>query len=247
MIFGVAVMAHSEWKEKDELILHNSHLENVDFSGLKLRYLDIGKGSVLNRCNFSGLRVESWPTFGSGKQPTIYRECTFDGMVIGGGGAGRVTFSQCSFQRVKIKDYRFTDAEFIECSFSGILRSIIFSARPAAGDFSRKQNEFYGNDFVDANLDDVSFRGGIDLDRQMWPHGQEYFIMRGAEQIIARARQVILSWPNRQDRVLAEAKLDTLLDNVHGGQKDLFLARKSVSSGLSLEAAAQLVDLLKML
>ncbi|TDD07150.1 hypothetical protein E1292_14020 [Nonomuraea deserti] len=227
----------------DELILHAVTLEGADFSGARPRYLDIGVGSTLTRCDFSGIRPVGPPTFGSGAEPTTYVECTFDHMSIKGGGAGRANFVRCSFLGVVIKDYRFIDSQFTDCRFSGDLAAVIFTARPSFGFALRERNAFIGNDFSAARLRDVDFRGGIDLRLQRLPVGPEYIVVPSAERVLLKAWRTISARSNDEDRKRAQTKLEVLERLVEEGQSDIFLTRSFLAGGLSVEWASTFVGL----
>src|SRR4051794_32017192 len=228
----------SPWRAEGEFVLHGEELEGVDFSNLRPRYFSIGVGSRLVRCDFRRLRPTTWPTFGSGMQPTTYVECLFDDMAIKGGGAGRANFMGCSFRDVKIQDYRFMDAQFVDCVFSGHLKSVIFSAAPTSVDdeLGRTRNQFAGNDFSKALMEDVSFRGGIDLDVQRFPDNPEYLIIRDAGTVLARAWSDIQQWPQDLNRSRIETKIEVLEDKVRAGQRDIFVTRTSLLRKISPES-----------
>lgn len=236
-------MEQSPWRAKDEFVLHNAHIEGADFSNIKPRYFNIGVGSVLVHCDFSCLKPQGWPSFGSGNQPTTYMDCIFDGMSVKGGSAGRASFQRCSFRRVKIKDFHFTDAQLVDCTFSGRLESVIFSARPdyASG---RLENDFRGNDFSEARLEDVSFRGGIRLDLQRLPEGADYVIIPDAREVLREVWNIVEGWPQDLDQSRAQTKLEVCADELESGQRDLFLTKKFLAEGLSDARAQELIGLM---
>ena len=123
--------------------------------------------SSFKRCTFRKLAIRS-ACFGGGQKESVYEHCTFDGSQIDCGVVGVARFVGCSFRDVHLSNFFGLSVSMIDCVFSGTLRKIAFyGANPE----SRKPNEFRGNDFRQAFLDDVAFREGIDLELQRFPTG----------------------------------------------------------------------------
>ena len=73
----------------------------------------------------------------------------------------------------------------------------------------RKRNEFRGNDFRDAEIDDVVFTGWIDLHAQRWPDDEIYVNVDNFRRRLGKARADVKDWYER-DRAPALAMLDEL-------------------------------------
>lgn len=97
----------------------------------------------------------------------------------------------------------------------------------------RKVNEFHGNDFSSADLDDCSFVDGIDFDANRMPTGPDYVHLRGAKEKIARARSRLHQIADPHERQLVAIKLDILAG---GGfaDPDLFMKRSELGPALPL-------------
>ncbi|MBP2328479.1 hypothetical protein JOF56_008864 [Kibdelosporangium banguiense] len=211
----------------DRLILDAVELDDADFSGRDLKYAGVVNGSTLTRCDFSRSKFTSG-SLGAGYETSTFVECVFDRCTMKDLSPGRATFVNCSFRDVKIRNFFCHTAQFVDCTFTGRIRKAIFSARPTATtrNLGRDRNEYRGNDFSGARLEDTSFRGGIDLDLQRLPEGSEYLIVRNAGDVLERAVEYVAAWSEEDLRQDALIKLGVLGSNVEGGQRDLFVNRE---------------------
>ena len=137
-------------------------------------------------------------------------------------------FERCSFDGATIKEWFTHCAEFVECTFAGarIIGSNFFGTPFECFGWlqlrhRRERNEFCGNDFSEAELIDVSFVDGIDLDRQRLPTGPEYVRINDAQRRIDHARVCIASWDDAAARRRASSVLN-VLEYFTPGQRDLF-------------------------
>src|SRR6266508_2278639 len=162
---------------------------------------------------------------GDGMQQSDYFGCVFDGCYLRGISPGRARFVECSFRDVKIFDFKCFQAEFVDCVFSGSLRTVIFDARVDQPDdvLGRTRNEFHGNDFRNADLEDVAFRGGIDMAAQALPTGPEYLLVRDAPAALSRARDVVQRWPEDEYRRDAMLTLEVWEGECRTGQQHILL------------------------
>lgn len=108
----------------------------------------------------------------------------------------------------------------------------------------REVNEFVGNDFRDADLLDVDFRYGIDLSLQMLPVDEKYLRVDRARERIARARLVVDSWTDSNDRAAAMDALRILSGGGNDEQEELFLHKAFFEKGRPT-VAGRLWDLLE--
>jgi hypothetical protein len=107
------------------------------------------------------------------------------------------------------------------------LRRLVFptvraSAREVEGEGSRT-NEFVGNDFREADLDDVDFRD-IDLDAQLLPQGDEYIRLCDLQERVNAVRETVKTWPQAAARADAERML-SLVETVYEDESDVFTKR----------------------
>jgi uncharacterized protein YjbI with pentapeptide repeats len=133
----------------------------------------------------------TWSTVGGilgrGDKPTEYVGRVFDGCRLSNVIPRRPAFIGCSFRKAWLKTFICHEAEFVDCVFSGVLKGVVFNGTPSSTDkLGRTRNTYRGNDFTEAELRDVSFRGGIDLDSQRLPTDSEYFILRNAAEAWCR-------------------------------------------------------------
>ncbi len=130
-------------------------------------------GSHFERCSFQKLTVED-AVFGSGRTPSEYVECTFDGSSLRAPVVGWARFESCSFRDVGLTEWR-SNADFVDCVFSGRAKNCVFNGRaedPISGKHLRSV-DFRGNDFSAMVFNEVEFWGGIDLRSQRLPSGPQ--------------------------------------------------------------------------
>ena len=137
------------------------------------------QNSLFEDSSFRQLRrPASDGTWGQGslaRRPSVYRRCTFDGVrfrIRGGFSVGVARFEQCSFRRCDFGEHFSFCADYIDCVFIGpIKRAVFYGAAPDGHWCDGKVNILQGNDFSEAELRDVAFRGGVDLAAQRWSEG----------------------------------------------------------------------------
>src|SRR4051812_10570620 len=176
-------------------MFHDAVVVDCDLSRQRIPRLSVS-ATLFERCDFSRsqvvgvLGVRPWAT---------YRDCTFVRTDLRGASRSLARFERCTFEHAKLDKWFATSAEFVDCRFSGPLRSVRFagSVWPAevAQKLGSRQLEFVGNDFSEAELVDVDFVGGVDIGAQRWPSSPDYAIIEdlaaglaAAEQEIARSR-----------------------------------------------------------
>ena len=200
-------------------------LRGVDFSGLCAWRL-AASDSTFENCDFSDLRVEHGPL--ALPPRVLYRECRFDRADLRHIDPGHARFEGCSFRETRIEEWFAYCSEFIDCVFTGQIKSCVFSATPidCAGRFlglrRRKRLQFRANDFREATLVDTSFVGGIDLDAQLLPASSQYLRLNDAAQRIAVAKDLARELPDAHARDLIIGALDALRDDTDE-QRDLLV------------------------
>lgn len=188
---------------------------NVDFSGQS--FFDFSaEACEFVDCDFSRVRVE-WLPFADGG--ARFLRCRFEQARIGD--FGDVTLIGCDFANADLNGWFTWEADVIDCRFAGRLEGIVFTATDPDG---RGRNEIRGNDFREADLVDVAFRGGVDLDAQLLPAGDEYVRIRDLPAAVRKARKHVKRW-ERDDRRAALETLD-LIDQIHVFQADVFEKRE---------------------
>jgi hypothetical protein len=222
--------ADTEW-----VSFRHADFEGVDLSGLRLMSLSV-LDSRFTDCDFSGLRTGAVPMLWGGTADCFYVRCRFDKADLRRMTFARERFEGCSFRHAKMEDWDST-AEFIDCTFEGKMRQVQFwghnpnpiSARRKPP--PRARNEFRGNDFRNAELWDVEFRGGIDLEAQLLPEGPEYIKLDRIMERARRARPAIEAWPAGEERRRALIMLDVFADPArHDDQPTLFANRGDLGS-----------------
>jgi hypothetical protein len=204
-------------------------MKGVDFSGLRLLRLYADDCRFIG-CDFSRVQVD-WLPFASGG--SLFRDCRFDGASIGD--FGDVRLERCQFVDTDLEGWFTFAAEIVDCRFAGRLNGVVFNGEDDTG---RRKNEFRGNDFREADLDDVAFRFGIDLDEQRLPEGPEYVRLRNLAGSIETVRAQLADSPE------AIEMLD-LVEDVYTGEDDVFTKRAFlVEMAGSADLGERVVDLL---
>jgi uncharacterized protein YjbI with pentapeptide repeats len=114
--------------------------------------------------------------FGAGTRQSLYEDCAFDGTKFSAPAPGIAKFVRCTFKNVDISLFHGLEVSMVDCVFSGALRGVVFYGRRPGRRrlFWRRKNDFFGNDFEAASLDDVVFREAIDLSLQKFPIGWKH-------------------------------------------------------------------------
>jgi uncharacterized protein YjbI with pentapeptide repeats len=184
-------------------------------------------------CDFSDVHVE-WLPFGDGG--SLFRDCNFRGASIGD--FGEVRLERCDFTNADLQGWFTWDADLVECRFGGRLSGVVFNGGDVEG---THENEFVGNDFRQADVDDVAFRRGIDLDAQLLPEGHECVRIRDVPSHVKKARSEVRHWPDRD----AALQMVDALERVYEGEPDIFTKRAFLLEMTdSEELAERVVELL---
>jgi hypothetical protein len=103
----------------------------------------------------------------------------------------------------------------------GLLEGVVFAATDPD---CKRRNEIRDNDFREAELVDVAFRHGIELDAQLLPAGKEYVRLRGLKRRIRRARREVKRWEDATAQADALVALE-IMENVFRQEDDVFTKR----------------------
>ena len=224
-------------------------VSRVSFAGIRFQELSVAGSCVFSGCDFSRVRSRYMSWLSRAEVQAVYRGCRFDHADLRDFRPEAARFERCSFDHARMDGWRSDLGEFIDCHFAGKVRNVKFWGRPygivaeKAG-VDRPVNEFRGNDFRQAELINVSFVLGIDLDAQRWPEGPAYIRLDRLGERIQRVRAQVIRWTDLDARRDALIMLDVLQEgDVDQGQDDLFMRRATL--GRSYQQTAERVwDLL---
>lgn len=213
----------------DNRPLAESEFDRADFSKLDIGHFCPVKCRFLS-CSFAKSHIRN-ACFGGGPHATLYQDCDFTGLRFRSMACGRARFERCRFEDVRVGIWICMNAEFVDCTFSGHLKTTIFSALdpnvlilPKEERLKHRPNEFRGNDFTRCTYLDVTFRGGIDLSLQRLPDDAKHGVIQDAALAIPRLRSAIASWKDPELRGNAHRILGGLLEEVRDGQEAVFVS-----------------------
>jgi uncharacterized protein YjbI with pentapeptide repeats len=137
------------------------------------------QNSEFTQCRFRQARRPSsdgsWGQGSLARRPTVYRDCTFEGVrlrIRAGFSVGAARFERCAFVDCDFGEHFSFCADYIDCTFVGrVAKAVFYGTAPDGHRCDGKRNTIIGNDFSSADLRDVGFRGGVSLDAQSWPEG----------------------------------------------------------------------------
>lgn len=213
-------------------------IRGVDFRRARFDKFSLS-GCLFVACDFRAIRMDRryQPLFAA-VPPSIFRDCRFDGADLRKIRPDAARFERCTFDDANLDGWRTDAAEFVGCRFAGAMGAVTFLGRPigaaaraAAPD--RKRNEFSGNDFRDADLDDVVFAHGVDLAAQRFPASDRYVRLDRFPQRLAHARVAIDRWDVQEERIAGLAMLRELATR-YPEQAEIIASRMS-----GTEAAAR--------
>lgn len=221
----------SEPKQPDDervVSLHRATLTAVDFRSARFDKFTLG-GCLFDRCDFRGLSLDRRlaPLFVALPR-SVFRDCRFDGADLRRAPLGQSRFERCTFDDARLEDSDIAAAEFIGCRFAGPMERVTFYGAPSSAhakrmDPPRRRNEFRANDFRDAELIDVAFVDGIDMDQQRFPDDELHVRVEHFQRRLGKARSEIKQWYER-DRAPALAMLATL--EARWRDQDIVVARR---------------------
>jgi hypothetical protein len=168
-----------------------------------------------------------------GRCPSTYQDCTFDhldfGLGDGGFLLGEARFERCTFRYCSYRWFRSTHADFIDCTFIGVMQSAWFWGATPLGDEWPRRNQFTGNDLSRAKPRRVVFRNGVDLSTNRLPEGPEYLHLDRFRERLERARAAVAAWPEEERR-----DAEIILDVSEEDDMDILFAwRRSLANPTS--------------
>jgi hypothetical protein len=208
--------------------LHRATITAVDFRRARFDQFQLG-GCLFDRCDFRGLKLDRrLAPLLSALPRSVFRDCRFDGADLRRAQFGQSRFERCTFDDAHLEESHAEAAEFIGCRFAGPLAGVTFHGAPSGAeakqlDPPRRRNEFRGNDFRDAELIDVAFVNGIDMDRQRFPEDELHVRVDNFQRRLPKARGEIKQWYERE-RAPALAMLKAL--QARWVDQDIVVARR---------------------
>ena len=196
--------------------LKGLNVSDEDFSGVVAS--DFGVSDcTFTRCGFEHLNVKG-SSFGLG-QGARYIECSFDNSALSSHAVGKAEFVRCTFRNVTLHTWISLGASYVGCEFSGTFRKGVISATDLGG----SKNVIVDNDFSAMEFQDVAFRGGVDLSRQMLPQSPEVLILVHPAKVLDALRDVLArpAWAEHRDLCLRYR--DSLIHDVQSGQSQLLI------------------------
>jgi hypothetical protein len=167
--------------------------------------------SSYTRCIFRQTGKPTSPTVGYrgaqglfGHCPSLYQDCTFEhvdfGLRGGGFSIGEARFERCTFRYCNYRQFEARHADFIDCTFIGVMKSARFWGTTPKGDDRPRRNQFTGNDLSRTKPRRVEFRNQVDLRSNRLPEGPEYLHLDRFRERLERARLAVADWPEEQRR-----------------------------------------------
>ncbi len=195
------------------LVIDRETRVSETFSNLKLDGLTVIESS-LRQCTFEDVRARS-ACFGGGMRQSVFEDCLFRRCTFAFGAVGNVRLVRCRFESCRLENVIGTNLELIECTFPDTtIKKGVFHGRAEGSAQVRSQrtlNEIRDNDFSQAKLDDVDFRGGVDLTKQKLPTSDEYLFVRDTCKTLAIVKD-LQSSITEKDELKRSQMLAGLLD-----------------------------------
>lgn len=180
------------------VLLQHARIAEVDFARAAFDRL-APSGCVFVDCDFRQATLDRrlQPLF-TAHERNVFRGCRFDGTDLRHIDPGTSRFDACSFEGANLDRWSAQTSEFVDCRFAGRVAHVRFYGKPwgpAAGALEPKRgvNEFHGNDFSRAELIDVTFVMGIDVNKQRWPECGDYVRLDRIHQRLTRGRTALLA------------------------------------------------------
>jgi uncharacterized protein YjbI with pentapeptide repeats len=174
------------------LVIDHETLASQTFAGLRLDGLKVIESS-LSHCAFDDVRARSC-SFGEGVRQSVFEDCAFTRCTLVFGAVGHARLVRCRFESSRLENLFGSNLEVIDCAFPGTtLKKSVFHGRIEGTTRIQPQrvvNEIRGNDFSQAELDDVDFRGGVDLTKQRLPSGEGYIFVADTCKALAIVKEL---------------------------------------------------------
>lgn len=186
------------------VVFEGSVAEEVDFSRQSFELFGADDATFV-RCDFRRVRFESG--YLGARRMCHFVECTFDEMKPGPLIWGSARFERCSFQGIRMSEWWLGASEFVDCQFSGRVKSLQLWATPQPpwdqpdhlSPF-RTTNVFEGNDLTRVDLSFPEFSGGVRVFANSWPSGPDYLLLDRWQLRLTRAIEHVARWTDADAR-----------------------------------------------
>jgi uncharacterized protein YjbI with pentapeptide repeats len=175
-----------------DLKLRGTEVRDCSFRKANLRGASLGiwhagKGSRLERVDFSGARMKRMSTLSA-------------------------TYVDCDFSGAELIEVNFWQSSLVRCKFAGPLREVIFDGRNLGE--PKEPNPMHDVDMREAVLQGCDFRG-VDFDRVLLPHDDQVILLRDPELVRYAATLLPTESPELVQR--ARAALGVVLERLVNG------------------------------
>jgi hypothetical protein len=214
------------------IFIDHKVVEGAHFNDLPVSDLTVANGSTLVETIFERLNIK-YGSLGAGRQMSEFIDCRFERCHLELESLGAARLIRCRFVNVELVNWFCLKAEFIDCSFSGRLRKIVFNAalRPVdQAELRRTRNRYENNDFQKCAFRDVAFRGGIGLDPALLPEEPGGIFLPNAAEAYASALKRVEKDKDEGVRKNAGAFLRVRRDNAVRGQRQDYIAPADLRS-----------------
>lgn len=236
------------------LIFDHDRVTGGDFTGQVLSQF-AATGTRFDGCRFERMYIQD-ATLGGGMEQSVYVDCSFDGTVFEVLNGRFSRFERCTFREVDIRSWMTGRTELVDCVFSGTIRGAIFWGGPPPGAATeyklivriqsrrgepipaeyadlalRPVTEFRGNDFSQADLIDVAFRGGVDLSAQIMPSRPDTVYLPDGSRSLEAAIADLRGQPGDAAAAAVEFLDEVVRRELDDGQVQLFLSEKTYTGG----------------
>ncbi len=176
--------------------LRDVRWKGIDFSGARLPSLRFFDCSI-EGCKFDSADCPGWRMWGTqasgtsfvganlrqaalggvdGSKRNLFRSVDFSAADLRQTSYVSAEFVGCVFRNTNLKGVDFQGSVFVDCSFEGELREVLFYREGFTGK-GFPPNQMKGVDFRKASLRHVEFRG-LDMDGVRWPDDSEHILIQ---------------------------------------------------------------------
>ena len=146
----------------DRCRLDDMRVWSTDFASVSFRFTDL-RGTVLGG------------TTDNDNRRNTFHDCDFTAADMRGSIYGAAEFLRCKFNRAKLDKVDFQSSAFVDCSFEGELRDVVFCRK--GFDCERfPPNEMKRVDLRRAKLRGTTFMG-LDLDEVLFPEDEDHIVV----------------------------------------------------------------------
>jgi fluoroquinolone resistance protein len=153
----------------DRCRLDDMRVWSTDFASVSFRFTDL-RGTVLGG------------TTDNDNRRNTFHDCDFTAADMRGSIYGAAEFLRCKFNRAKLDKVDFQSSAFVDCSFEGELRDVVFCRK--GFDCER----FPPNEMKRVGLRRAKLRGttfmGLDLDEVLFPEDEDHIVVDDFPQIL---------------------------------------------------------------